>query len=59
MSEIPAAPLLKDGFNTATVRWIAAAIEGASSGFASDRFAAQCLEGFDTLSLMERVGRVS
>lgn len=59
MSDTPAAPLLKDGFNAATVRWIAAGVGAALPRFAGERFVAQCLEGFDALSLMERVARVS
>ncbi|RDI01564.1 3-methyladenine DNA glycosylase AlkC [Caldimonas thermodepolymerans] len=59
MKEAPAAPLLKDGFDAATVRAIAEAVAAAHPGFAADRFTAHCLDGFAALSLMARVHRVA
>lgn len=59
MSDETSAPLLKDGFNASTVRWIAQSIAAVHPAFASKGFVGFCLEGFDGLSLMERVGRVA
>ncbi|MCW7538833.1 hypothetical protein OOT46_13390 [Aquabacterium sp. A7-Y] len=53
------APLLKDGFNAATVEGIADGLLSAHPAFDRAGFLAACLDGFESLSLMERVGRVA
>jgi 3-methyladenine DNA glycosylase AlkC len=59
MTEETAAPLLKDGFNATTVEGIARSIAAAHPPFSAQRFVADCLDGFESLSLMARVGRVA
>ncbi|WKB50991.1 DNA alkylation repair protein [Eleftheria terrae] len=52
-------PALKDGFSADTVRWIAAGLLAAHPPFDRAAFVAACLDGFDRLTLMERVARVA
>lgn len=55
----PAYPALKDGFNSATVAWIAGRLAAAEPRFDAGAFQARCAQGFDALSLMARVGHVA
>ncbi|AKJ26949.1 hypothetical protein [Caldimonas brevitalea] len=58
-NEIEPAPLLKDGFNAATVAGIARDVAAVHPGFDTSTFVQTCLEGFEACSLMQRVGRVA
>lgn len=55
MSESPA---LKDGFADPVLRTIAGAVSAAHPGFRATAFLRDCRDGFDALSLMQRVRRV-
>jgi 3-methyladenine DNA glycosylase AlkC len=55
MSEYPA---LKDGFADPVLRTIAGAVSAAHPGFRTPAFLRDCRDGFEALSLMQRVRRV-